>query len=81
MVSLMSDSNSSTYPLRRKLPSLSAKIVYWRRTLSLIWTAAPNWTLAWSVLLVAQGVLPLAGVYVLKLLVDSLVKAVKSGGD
>ena len=51
------------------------------RTFGLIWVAAPKWTIAWSVLLIAQGLLPLAAVYLLKLLVNSLVKAANSGGD
>lgn len=60
---------------------LSAKVISWRRTFGLIWVAAPKWTIAWSVLLIAQGLLPLAAVYLLKLLVNSLVKAANSGGD
>ncbi|MGH9971328.1 MAG: ABC transporter ATP-binding protein [Pyrinomonadaceae bacterium] len=54
---------------------------YWLRTFRLIWTSAPRWTLAWAVLLIVQGILPLASVYLLKLLVDSLVKAANSGRD
>jgi ATP-binding cassette subfamily B protein len=45
----------------------------------LIWSAAPTWTSAWAVLLVAQGLIPVALVYLTKLLVDSLVKVVSDG--
>jgi ATP-binding cassette, subfamily B, bacterial len=64
-----------------KLSDALAKIGYWPRTIRMIWAAAPNWTVAWAVLLIFQGLLPLAAVYLTKLLVDSLVIAAKSGGD
>ncbi|MCM3874359.1 MAG: ABC transporter ATP-binding protein/permease [Pyrinomonadaceae bacterium] len=66
------------------LPSwnqVTALAAYWPRTFGLIRTAAPRWTVAWATLLVLQGVHPLASVYLVKLLVDSLVVAAKSGGD
>ncbi len=56
-------------------------IGYWRRTLRMILAAAPRWTVAWALLLILQGVQPLATVYLTKLLVDSLVSAANSGGD
>jgi ATP-binding cassette, subfamily B, bacterial len=49
--------------------------------LSLVWTAAPRWTLAWSALLVAQGLLPVALVYLTRPLVNSVLAAIRPGGD
>ncbi len=63
-----------------QLNDLAVKIDYWKRTWRLIWAAAPRWTVAWSVLLIVQGVQPLAAVYLTKLLVDSLVLAANAGG-
>lgn len=67
--------------------SFSAKLIeglslvaYWPRTFRLIWQAAPSWTLAWSILLIVQGALPVISVYLIKILVDSLVFAVRVGG-
>lgn len=54
-------------------------ITYYPRTFRLIWVAAPRWTSAWIVLLVVQGALPVATVYLTKLLVDTLVVAKQSG--
>jgi ATP-binding cassette subfamily B protein len=65
-----------TGPLREAI----SHIFLWPRTLRLVWGAAPRWTLAWAVLLVVQGILPAAYIYVTKLLVDSLTVAVQSGG-
>lgn len=50
-----------------------------RRALGLVWKAAGGWTLAWSVMLVVQGVLPAAMVYLLGWLVDSLASAAATG--
>jgi ATP-binding cassette, subfamily B, bacterial len=54
---------------------------YLPRTLRLVWTATGNWTLAWGVLLVVQGLLPAAAVYLTKIFVDSLVVAVNAGAS
>lgn len=67
--------------LRLRLQESLAHLSYWPRTIRLVWTAAPGWTVCWSILLVAQGVLPATTVYLTKLLVDSLVVALGSGGD
>jgi ATP-binding cassette subfamily B protein len=47
----------------------------------LIWAAARRWTLAWVILLVVQGLLPVATVYLTRLLVDSLVAAMGAHGS
>ena len=43
--------------------------------------ATRNLTLAWAILLVVQGLLPAAAVYLTRPLVDSLVLAVNAGGS
>jgi ATP-binding cassette subfamily B protein len=49
------------------------------RALGLVWQAAPKLTVAWAVILLFQGVLPVATVYLTRLLVDSLVQSVGAG--
>ena len=48
-------------------------------TLGLVWDAAPGWTVAWVVLLAAQGLLPVATVTLTRSVVDSLVLVVRRG--
>lgn len=43
----------------------------------IVWKAAQRWTLAWLLLLVIQGLLPVANIYLTRLLVDSLVVALQ----
>lgn len=50
-----------------------APLVLLPRSLRLVWTAAPHWTTAWICLLIVQGVLPVATVYLTKLIIDSFV--------
>jgi ATP-binding cassette subfamily B protein len=57
------------------------RLSYLPRALRLVWKAAKNWTLAWFILLVIQGLLPAATVYLTRLLVDSLVAAMGIGGS
>ncbi len=54
---------------------------YLPRTLELVWRATRGWTAAWFVLLVAQGLLPVAMVYLTRPLVDSILAAARSRGD
>ena len=49
------------------------------RTMRLVWGAAPGWTLANVVLAVVQGILPLLGVYLMKLIVDAVTRGIESG--
>jgi len=49
------------------------------RGLRLVWGASRAWTVAWGVLLVAQGLIPVATVWLTKLLVDRLVADVPKG--
>ena len=50
------------------------------RAIELAWGATRSWTAAWAALLLVQGLLPAATVYLTKPLIDSLVSAVSSGG-
>src|SRR5262245_59265960 len=50
------------------------------RAIALVWGATRNWTAAWALLLLIQGLLPAAIVYLTRPLIDSLVSAVNSGG-
>jgi ATP-binding cassette subfamily B protein len=63
-----------------KVRAAIAQVQFWPRTLRLIWAAAPRWTLAWAILLCVQGVLPAAVIYLSKLVVDSLVIAMRLNG-
>ena len=47
----------------------------------MVWEATGYWTLTWAILLLLQGVLPVAIVYLTRWLVDGLVAAVEAGGS
>ena len=49
-----------------------------RRAVLLVWQSAPGWTLASAFLVVLQGILPLASLYLMKLIVDSVTAGVNS---
>lgn len=65
--------------IRLKLSGALAQLPHVSQALKLVWAASRRWTAAWAALLVVQGVLPVANVYLVKLLVDRLVSA--SGAD
>ena len=75
--SMLRDLKNLTARLRDTLVQLS----YLPQTLRLVWVAAQSWTLAWALLLVIQGLLPVVTVYLTRLLVDSLVAAINAGGS
>lgn len=64
-----------------KLRGVGAELPYVPRAAELVWRAAPGWTALWGALLVAQGVLPVATVFLTKTVVDALVAATRSGGE
>src|SRR5215204_610043 len=64
-----------------KTGRLAAQLPYLPRALALVWAAARRWTVAWVALLILQGVLPVANVYLVKLLVDRLTSAAGSVGS
>lgn len=62
-----------------KLRRALSQLVHIRPTLGLVWASAPRATVGWGILLVIQGLLPGATVYLTKLLVDTLVAAIRLG--
>ena len=71
-------------PVAQRLASvfgeLSAITAYWPRMFRLLWQASPPLLLAWSALLVIQGLTPLPLVYLSKALVDRMLVAVAANG-
>jgi ATP-binding cassette, subfamily B, bacterial len=63
-----------------KLRQAVAQMPFLGRALGLVWAAAPGWTVAAAALLLVQGLLPVAGVYLVRALVDGLVAALAAGG-
>jgi ATP-binding cassette subfamily B protein len=66
--------------VRVRLSKAAGQLCYLPRTLSLVWAAAPRYTFAWAVLLMLQGILPVATVYLTRALVNLLVAAARAGG-
>jgi ATP-binding cassette, subfamily B, bacterial len=72
----------STDPLiRNKLKRAATRIPYLMRAIRLVWRSTPLYTLAWGVLIVVQGLLPVATVYLTRALVDALVLALQQRGN
>src|SRR5437762_13688350 len=67
--------------LARYFRRAAGALPYLPRTLRLIQRAAPTWTAVWIVLLLAQGFLPVAIVYLTRPLVNGITAAASSGGD
>ena len=65
--------------LRAKLLGAAWQFQYLPRALRLVWAAAGNWSLLWLALICAQGVVPVAIVYLSRPLVDHLAATVGSG--
>ena len=72
---------ANSQALCSKLRKAASQLPNLPRALGLAWTAARAWTLAWGFLLVLQGLLPVATVYLTRWLVNSLVPALGSHGD
>lgn len=60
-----------------KFRKVTTNLVYLPRTLQLIWRAAHYWMLAWGVLLLGQGLLPVLSVYFTRAQIDSLTAALQ----
>src|SRR5215203_1216604 len=67
--------------LIEKARQVPAQLLYLPRAFALVWSSAQRWTIAWAALLVLNGLLPAATVYLSRPLVDSLVLAAGSHGD
>jgi len=72
---------SSVKILNSKLHKALAQLPYLPRALKLVWAVARPWTTVWIVLLIVQGLLPAATVYLTKLVVDGVVVALRNGGS
>ena len=72
---------SSVKILGSKLHKALAQLPNLPRALALVWQVARAWTIAWVVLLIIQGLLPAATVYLTKLFVDALILALRNGGS
>lgn len=60
--------------LKRVKNSLG-RLKYWLRAADLIRKAAPQWTVLWGILIILQGILPTAVIYLTKLVIDSMIAA------
>jgi ATP-binding cassette subfamily B protein len=63
-----------------RLRRLLAQLRYLPRAFALVWTAARKWTVAWVVLLAAQGLIPVAVVYLSRAIVNRFVAAMRTHG-
>ena len=64
-----------------KLRQLRMQLPYIPRAAQLVWTAAGRWTIWWALLLLIQGLLPVATVYLTRHLVDTLSQTLGVGGS
>ncbi len=66
--------------LRSKLGAAWGQLEYLPQIARLVWQASPGWTVVWFTLLVVQGLLPVATVYLTRYVVDGVVEAMAAGG-
>ena len=66
---------------RSRLHTLAQELAHLPRAFALVREACGQLTTLWGLLLVAQGLLPVATVYLTRAIVNSLVIAVRSGGQ
>src|SRR4051794_30959382 len=66
--------------LSQNLRKALGQLRYLPRVLQLIWQVARRWTIAWILLLAVEGTLPAASVYLTKLVVDGIVRTIRSSG-
>lgn len=62
--------------MREKFNRFLFQLSYLPRALKLVWTPTPGWTIAWTILLIIQGILPAVTIYLTGILVDSIVDAI-----
>ena len=62
--------------MRKRWANLARQLPYIPTALKMVWAAAPGYTSVWLVLLVAQGLLPVATVYLTRTAVNSLAAVV-----
>lgn len=62
-----------------KLQEYHRHFAYLPRALRMTWEAARVWTIVWMVLLLVQGLLPVASVYLTKTLIDQFIATAQGG--
>ena len=67
--------------LKQKAKNGFSQLPYLVKAFNLVWQAAKKWTVIWAFLLIIQGLLPVATVYLTRQLVDSLVAALNLGAS
>jgi ATP-binding cassette subfamily B protein len=67
------------HTISTKLSKFTGQLSYLPQTFSLIWAASRNYTLVWIILLILQGILPAAFVYLTRLVVDGVVLVAGKG--
>src|SRR5215212_4214135 len=72
---------SSGKILSSKLGKALAQLPNLPRALALVWQVARPWTIIWVLLLIVQGLLPAAIVFLTKLFVDALIFALRSNAS
>ncbi len=65
--------------LKAQFKDLRSQLPYLPRGIALVWGVAWQWMVAWLVLLLLQGLLPVATVYLTRAVVDSLVASMGGG--
>ena len=63
----------------RRIKNGFAQLPFLGRALGFVWKAAGGWMIAWLFLLIIQGLLPVASVYLTRYLVNQLVAATSAG--
>src|SRR5262245_1619847 len=64
----------------RVLKRVAAEARHVPQTIALVWAATARWTVAWLALLLVQGLLPAAAVYLTRDVVDNVLRAISAGG-
>jgi len=67
--------------LNEKLRKALGQLPYLPRALALVWSVARLWTNIWIALLIVQGILPAAVVYLTKQIVNGILDAVRTKGS
>jgi ATP-binding cassette, subfamily B, bacterial len=77
---MSADNEPASAPENWNKENRTKNILSLRQALTLVWESAPWLTLASAVLIVAQGILPLVTLYLLKLIIDAVTAGQSSGG-
>jgi ATP-binding cassette subfamily B protein len=64
-----------------RIRKAAAQFPFLPRTLALVWEASGRWTTAWAALLLLQGILPAATVFVTRTVVNRAVPVFRTHGD